>query len=970
MKKNSGIISKFRSCLLKAGRSPVKDLIYVAILIAITSLKALSQTHTAIDNPVLPGVADAGVIKYNGEYYIGGVFTNGSFYTSKDLVKWSGPVHVFSMDNDWTEGPSAGDNQIHANDIHYINGVFHMYWSVNYWGKDRNVIHIGHATSPNILGPYKEPVTATWLTNRIDPELFIDDDGKLYLYMVKFTDGNTIWVRPMHDPGTFSGEPKYVFSSLPGTWETRDNRVEEGPWVIKYRNKYYLMYNSNHTSPSWGNYALGVAEADAPLEFNHGNKYPYPVVKSNQLDMEDTYVDLLKYTAEGPGNFRYTSEQPGENWKSVKFDAAAWQKGKAGFGSEVIKNSTTRQVKTPWKTPQIWVRKSFIVDKKNTGNLMLRMHHDGDTEAFLNGESVYKGEGSKYSTWNFDKKATSFLKDGENVLAIHSIKGDNSNFLDASLFDMKNKAGDDILFSPGQPNLLRGPNGFEWWLVYMANKNADKRGQYINRVYFFDKTLAVDGLTSTHTPGYHPAPAPPTFADLFDEENAGQWQTKWEPKNGRWNLQDKELLQTENATAQALVKSSPATHYLFEAGVKMNNPTTAKAGIYAWWQDENNWLKVLLDQEHKQWAYILKAAGAAKTIAYPLPSGFNYNVYHTIGVYKNGAGFTVKIDDLPAPGNPLIQTDFSGKGIPGLYTEGANTAFDGVLYTIGWDEFDNTITGWEPSAKGAKQKGAWAVAENGISQAEEAGESAIFKGDALDAYELSLQVSAADNKGSAGLYPVYVDANNYLKAAFDFKNQRFIVSGKKGGKAIKTKEASLQRSKSYYADMKYTDFFEKHFTFSTPTYINAIRFNKTPHLMPDTTIEDIYKKVDVFYKRAGKWYPLTSFREVPSAHPAFDKIAFDPVEVEEIKLVNKEATDQNFYFYKIWVDEVFRQSYNLRVSKLAGAIIFFANGEEVLRMKNDYAASQVGLFTENTKARFNGITLFQLANSHSVITGD
>lgn len=32
-----------------------------------------------IQNPILPGVADAGVVKYNGKYYIGGVHTNGDF---------------------------------------------------------------------------------------------------------------------------------------------------------------------------------------------------------------------------------------------------------------------------------------------------------------------------------------------------------------------------------------------------------------------------------------------------------------------------------------------------------------------------------------------------------------------------------------------------------------------------------------------------------------------------------------------------------------------------------------------------------------------------------------------------------------------------------------------------------------------------------------------------------------------------
>lgn len=35
---------------------------------------------------------------------------------------------------------------------------------------------------------------------------------------------------------------------------------------------------------------------------------------------------------------------------------------------------------------------------------------------------------------------------------------------------MRSETADDILMTPGQPNILRGPNGFEWWLIYMANK--------------------------------------------------------------------------------------------------------------------------------------------------------------------------------------------------------------------------------------------------------------------------------------------------------------------------------------------------------------------------------------------------------------------------------------------------------------------------------------------------------------------
>lgn len=928
-------------------------------LLFLTAYNSFSQKLLNINNPVLPGVADAGVIRYNGEYYIGGVFTNGSFYKSRDLVKWEGPVHVFSMDNNWTDGPSAGDNQIHANDINYINGVFHQYWSVNYWGKDQHVVHIGHATAPDVLGPYQEPVKDTWLDNRIDPELFIDDDGTPYLYMVKFTDGNTIWGRSMKDPWTFSGAPTYLFSTLPDTWETLDNKVAEGPWVIKYRNRYYMMYNTNHTSTNWGNYALGVAEADSPLGFNHGNKYAWPVVKSNQIDMEDEFVDVLKYTSKDPGTFLYTLTQPDKNWNKENFDVSAWQKGKAGFGSAVVKNSTTRKVKTVWKTPQIWVRKSFALDK-DTGNLMLRIHHDGETKVFLNGQALYEHKGKQYTTWNFDQKALSLLKDGENVLAIQSTKGARTNFLDVSLFDMKDQTGDDILYSPGQPNILRGPNGFEWWLIYMANKNAERRGQYINRIHFFNKKLFAEGVTGINTPGYHPDPAQPTFGDLFNDMNDRQWQSKWTVSGGTWDLKNNEVVQTGNHTARALVKSIPAAHYLFEAGVKMDQ-RTARAGIYAWWQDEDNSLKIVLDQAHKKWAYILKAGAKAETFSFPLPRDFNYQVYHTLCVFKNAGDFTLSIDGLPAPENPVIKaTAFSGKGIPGLYTEGENTAFDGVLYTIGWDEFDKAITGWSSSSQGDNHKGSWSVSEEGISQSDVPGENMVFKGDMLNEYEVSLQVTTEDNKGSAGIYAVYTDDNNYLKAVFNFKDQRFIVSGKKNGKVIEAEEVSLESSASHYADMKYTDFIEKRFTFDIPTYISAVKFNKTPHRQPDTLIKDIYKKVDLFYKQEGRWHPLTAYREAPSLHPGFDKITFEPVKAEALKFVNRRGDDHQFYIYKIGVQEVLKQSYNLRVARNKDTIIFLVDGKEVLRMNHIFPASQIGLLTNNAKASFNGITLFHI----------
>lgn len=954
-------------------KSLAKHLYYVeafsTFCLFIFSNQAQAQKNYVIDNPVLSDVRDVGAIKFNGEYYLLGMGTEGGFYTSEDMVHWQGPVHVFSMDNAWTSGESARDHQIHAGDINYINGTFHLYWSVNYWGTDIPTVHIGHATADNILGPYVEPEKERWFDNRIDPELFIDDDRKLYFYTVKFTDGNTIWGNAMINPGKLSDDPKYLFASLPQTWETYDSRVAEGPWVIKYRNQYYMMYNANHTSVLWGNYALGVAVADDPLGFNHGNKYPFPVVESNQVYLEDHFVDILKYSGKHPGLFYYTYNKPSGNWMQLAFDENTWQQGKAGFGSDPVENSAVRKVNTPWKTEDIWVRKSFTFDQEKNNNwagtperalrLMLRMHHDGDTKVYLNGQVIYEQEGQNYTTWNFDAKAKSLLQDGENILAVYSKRGEKSAYLDVSLFDMQDQQGDDILFVSGQPSIVRGPNGFEWWLIYFTRKNGNPASQFIDRVHFFNKELYVDGPTSTNTPGYHPLPAKPTFGDNFSYTDPEKFENQWETGSGNWNLQNEEITQSSSREGQALIKSIPASHYLLEAGVKINDQKTAHAGVYAWWQDENNWLKVVLDQKEKKWAYIIKENEKIQSASYDLFPDFNFKVYHTLTIHKNASDFDISIDHLPAPGNSRVATNFDEQGMAGLCTQGGSASFDGVAYTVGWDEFDQNIRGWGTAFNGSDEKGAWMIREDGLWQTHASGTSQIFKGDLLEQYDFSLQVTAdsLQREGKAGIYPVYVDADNYLRAMFDYQKQALVITGKKNGKEIIAEEVSLHRRHPYFADMSHTDFMHKHFTLKAPAYIDAIAFDKSPHFLPDTTIENMYRHVKISYQNEGQWYPLTAYQKDTAIHPAFEKITFDPIKTDALRLVNKR--DES-YVYKIFVQENLKSTYHLRVAKQRDAIIFVVDGKEALRTENHWPAAQVGLVTEDMKANFNGIMRYHL----------
>ena len=128
-----------------------------------------------------------------------------------------------------------------------------------------------------------------------------------------------------------------------------------------------MMYNANHTSTEWGNYQLGVAEADSPLGFQNGNKYSYPVVGCNQTQLEEKQVDLLRYGRTYEPLFAYTESKPGSDWTKVTYDDSGWARGETGFSSREVKGSTTRHLGTLWNTPSLWLRKTFSAGSE-TGN--------------------------------------------------------------------------------------------------------------------------------------------------------------------------------------------------------------------------------------------------------------------------------------------------------------------------------------------------------------------------------------------------------------------------------------------------------------------------------------------------------------------------------------------------------------------------------------------------------------------------
>lgn len=208
-----------------------------------------AQTYT---NAVYAGYADPDILCYDGKYYLYATGGTGGYdvHVSTDLVNWTKhpekavePVLWGRTTNYW------------APDVEYINGLFYMVVTCNE--------SIGIAVSDSPLGPFTELHDSVLYTGAIDGHLFVDDDGKVYLYYVHFDNGNNIaGVRLNKKMQPLKHTWKMIITPRE-EWETRDGNITEGPYMLKHNGTYYLTYSgSNFINPE---YAVGYATSQKPL---------------------------------------------------------------------------------------------------------------------------------------------------------------------------------------------------------------------------------------------------------------------------------------------------------------------------------------------------------------------------------------------------------------------------------------------------------------------------------------------------------------------------------------------------------------------------------------------------------------------------------------------------------------------------------------------------------------------------------
>ena len=235
-------------------------------------------------------LADPTIFLSNGTYYLYGTTANPELeknqgflvYTSNDLKVWKGPEGV-KGGLALKKGDAFGDKGFWAPQVFEYRERFYMAYTANE--------HIAMATADSPLGPFENATKADLEApvRQIDPFVFFDSDGKKYLYHVRLTEGNRIFVAELEDDlMAIKKETLTECLSAELTWENTQHAdwpVSEGPTVLKRGDLYYMIYSANDFRNS--DYAVGFATSKSPLGPWKKNKES-PIIHKSILGISGT----------------------------------------------------------------------------------------------------------------------------------------------------------------------------------------------------------------------------------------------------------------------------------------------------------------------------------------------------------------------------------------------------------------------------------------------------------------------------------------------------------------------------------------------------------------------------------------------------------------------------------------------------------------------------------------------------------
>lgn len=290
-------------------------------------------TASAVEEVLSPpefadvSVHDPSVIKADDTFYIIG--SHMQFAKSQDLMKWEQISNSVSEDTLFEnireelaeEFEYAQTDTLWASDIQqFKNGKYYLYYCLCQGTSPLSVM--GVAVSDSIEGPYEkvesflysgtspqfgEAYNAAIHPNAIDPHVFYDNEGKLWMVYGSYSGG--IFILEMDDE---TGLPKDRNSYGTHLMGGNHSRIEAPYIQYNQENGYYYLFTSFGGLDADGGYNLRVARSknpDGPYEDSQGN--PMAEVKGKFGTVFDD-ASIQDFGTKIMGNFLYTENTSNE----------------------------------------------------------------------------------------------------------------------------------------------------------------------------------------------------------------------------------------------------------------------------------------------------------------------------------------------------------------------------------------------------------------------------------------------------------------------------------------------------------------------------------------------------------------------------------------------------------------------------------------------------------------------------------
>lgn len=272
-------------------------------MVKYTEVPLLDNEDFSYSNPAdINNIGDPFILEARGKYYCFPTSAPNGFkvWSSEDLIEWEDEGLAYKR----TGSSWSGDSYWAPEVVEYEN-KFYMFYTAR--TLNNPTLRIGLAISDNPEGPYIDYEDKPFYDPGyavIDASVFIDDDGRKYMYYSIDCSENIIdGVHESHiavieladDLMSTVGEP-VVISKPDQPWEQISGPEwlwNEGPIILKRNDKYYMFYSANGFADKA--YSVGYSVSDNPM--GPFEKHHQPLLWHTEPDKE-TGIPAIS----GPGH--------------------------------------------------------------------------------------------------------------------------------------------------------------------------------------------------------------------------------------------------------------------------------------------------------------------------------------------------------------------------------------------------------------------------------------------------------------------------------------------------------------------------------------------------------------------------------------------------------------------------------------------------------------------------------------------